>query len=443
MGKQVKTPRFYVDIPTFLHSVGYPEYFTGTGHQSDLLYMNCNSQKVTPLQETWEAQGENQFSYYELHRIGRSTFGRTAYPINFMGFLNHNYGYLTSSNMEDRWVSLYPKRFDAGSNETGKVVELTGLKNIINSGVYNEPNTNGTALKPEWNGTSIFEFEQTTNVWTSFGATITSDNDNSAFPDGIDANGNLSQFIDSETTGIGLGSFVVGRYYDCPNSPDLNLTMSRRFDGIKKQKTIGGKTLANIYYDGPTEWSMHSLEGDSDFSSNVRKYPPFELDSALPSGRGEGPNGEYVEKGKEYYKYRAKSGLGRKGLRSWKLSFSYISEDDMWTAYESSSVAPFTSGDTTNTYTESDVPQDDGRYVSSFDNGHPSESRTNPMLADDSFNFVWNCTLGGTLPFIFQPDHTNNNSDQFAICNFRENTLSVQQVAFNTYKLSITIDEVA
>ena len=30
-----------------------------------------------------------------------------------------------------------------------------------------------------------------------------------------------------------LGSLVVGKYWDAPNSPDLSLTMSRRFDGIK------------------------------------------------------------------------------------------------------------------------------------------------------------------------------------------------------------------
>ena len=72
-------------------------------------------------------------------------------------------------------------------------------------------------------------------------------------------------------------------------------------------------------------------------------------------------------------------------------------------------------------------------------------SDPNPMLSDDSFNFVWNCTLGGTLPFIFQPDNseTGNNPDRFSICTFRDNTLSVKQVAFNTYTLSITIDEVA
>ena len=101
----------------------------------------------------------------------------------------------------------------------------------------------------------------------------------------------------------------------------------------------------------------------------------------------------------------------------------------MWTDYESSNTSPF----------------DDSGYNSEIGGDAPIDpaQRKNPMLSDESFNFVWNCTLGGTLPFIFQPDNTNNNPDQFSMCTFRNNTLSVKQVAFNTYSLSITIDEVA
>ena len=464
MGKQVKTPRFYVDIPSFIHAVGYPEYFTGTGGQADLLYMNPSNQVVTELSDSWSPSGSDNFGYQQLHRIGRNTFGRTAYPINFCAFLNHNYGYLSSTNMMDGWVSFYAKRYDISSGSTGKVQALTNKTNILNSGVELGGSEGSATIKPQWNGTSIFSFDEVFAVWNSFSTTITSSDSTSAFPSGGFPDDRLEPFYtDNETgAGIGLGSMVIGKYWDAPNSPDLSLTMSRRFDGIKTQKTIGGKTLANIYYDGPTEWSQNRIEGYSSIDDNetpddesddtltvehvaeVRKYPPFELDSALPSGRGEiQATGEYAEKGKEYYKYRAKSGLGRKGLRSWKLTFSYISEDDMWSAYESSSVAPFGFGEVFSTYTETDIPQDNGTYVSSFPNDTPDETRSNPMLSDDSFNFVWNCTLGGTLPFIFQPDNTNNNPDQFSICTFRQNTLSVKQVAYNTYTLSITIDEVA
>jgi len=67
----------------------------------------------------------------------------------------------------------------------------------------------------------------------------------------------------------------------------------------------------------------------------------------------------------------------------------------------------------------------------------------NSMLSDNSFNFVWNCTLGGTLPFIFTDDKESNEPDRYAICTFRENTFSVQQQAHNVYKVSMTIDELA
>ena len=39
MGKQVKTPRFYVDMPTFLHAtgqLGWDDFYGG----AELLYMN-------------------------------------------------------------------------------------------------------------------------------------------------------------------------------------------------------------------------------------------------------------------------------------------------------------------------------------------------------------------------------------------------------------------
>ena len=65
------------------------------------------------------------------------------------------------------------------------------------------------------------------------------------------------------------------------------------------------------------------------------------------------------------------------------------------------------------------------------------------LLTDDSFfSQVWHKTLGGTLPFIFQPDSSNNNPDQFAICRFKDNSLKATQSAFNVYDISLSIEEV-
>lgn len=345
MGKQVKTPRFYVDMPTFLHATGQLGWDSELGG-AELLYMNCANPFIS--------EGTN-----DLFKIGNTDNNpKTSIPINFVALLNHN----LNTDVNGVTVRSY-KGLDENETPNEVLNTATGSAEILNSqGLYN--------------GTSIFEFTEQNDYFRGFVVYSADDGYAAQNPQ--------------------LGSMVVGKYFDCPNSPDLNLTMSRRFDGIKRQRTVGGKTLANIYYDGPTEWTMNGPDG-------TYKYPPFELDTT----------------GDEFNQ-RVKSGIGRKGLRSWKLTFSYISESDMWIDNEVS-----------NTIVSDDTD---------FTNIEP-----NPMMSDNSFNFVWNCTLGGTLPFIFQADNSEDgrNPDRFAICNFRENSLSVQQVAFNTYKVSMTIDEIA
>jgi len=333
MGKQVKTPRFYVDMVTFLHATGQLGWDSGNGG-AELLYMNC----ANPYLGT-------------SFQIGVDDNIKTSFPINFCALLNHNL---------------------AG---TGITINGNGTEIIPTASVINYDNSSGIT----YNGTSIFLLTEDNQVWEKF---------------------TIEQVLqgDEAATSKQLGSFVVGKYFDCPNSPDLNLTMSRRFDGIKRQKTIGGKTLANIYYDGPTEWTMNNVDG------TTYKYPPFELDTTDSS----------------QFDQRVKSGLGRKGLRSWDLTFSYISESNMWIDHEVSNTIVSDNTDFTNT-------------------------EPNPMLSDNSFNFVWNCTLGGTLPFIFQPDNSEDgrNPDRFSICNFRDNTFNVEQVAPNIYNVSMTIDEIS
>ena len=357
MSRQVKTPRFYVDMPTFLHATGQRGWDDEKGGVK-LLYMNPSNPHLT---EVATAQELTAF----LIGSADNNNPKTSFPINFVALLNHNLG---SNTNEFRVVGKH-------GLSSATSVDLYPSAQILNANHATE------YISPEWNGTTIFKFTSDDQFWRSFGI----------YYDG-------SNYIDAGTHQ--LGSFVVGKYWDAPNSPDLNLTMSRRFEGIKRQKTINGKILANTYYDGSTEWTMNGADG-------IYKYPAFELDLT----------GSSLEN-QDLYAYRAKSGLGRKGLRSWKLTFSYIGESDMWIDNEVS-----------NTLTSDDVT--------------PNNDIPNPMLSDNSFNFVWNCTLGGTLPFIFQPDNTNNNPDQFSICTFRGNSLSVKQVAHNTYSLSITIDEVA
>ena len=409
MGKQVKTPRFYVDIPTFLHATGETQWAHGGHHTgydggknfggAELLYMNC----ANPFMRDGNNNGDNYNYMFKIGQnyIAESVSGadaKVAFKVNYIALLNHN---LASEEAMPYIRGRFMKEdLDASSDYYREISSIPSTQwgewtQKLN---YNQSTLDDTPLfDPMYNGTSIIAREDgqgTERYYTTFEVFYKTDGTQDYDPD----------FPHQ------LGSFSVGRYFDCPNSPDLNLTMSRRFDGIKKQKTIGGKTLANIYYDGPTEWTMNKLNNDYDGPKTPYKYPPFELDDPKKV------ESRFSNTSSSHFDDRAKSGLGRKGLRSWKLSFSYISEDDMWIDSEVSNRLKTDDSQTTN---------------------------SSGMLSDDSFNFVWNCTLGGTLPFIFTDDKDSNAPDRYAICNFRENTLSVQQVAFNTYKLSITIDEVA
>ena len=64
------------------------------------------------------------------------------------------------------------------------------------------------------------------------------------------------------------------------------------------------------------------------------------------------------------------------------------------------------------------------------------------LTGTDFFSAVWNKTLGNALPFIFQPDNTNANLDQFAICKFVGDSLTYNQVANNVYNIKLKIEEV-
>ena len=79
MGKQVKTPRFYVDMPTFLHATGQLAWDSDKGG-AELLYMNCANPYI-----------KNTTSN-EIFKIGNATDNtpKTSFPINFCALLNHN-----------------------------------------------------------------------------------------------------------------------------------------------------------------------------------------------------------------------------------------------------------------------------------------------------------------------------------------------------------------
>ena len=61
---------------------------------------------------------------------------------------------------------------------------------------------------------------------------------------------------------------------------------------------------------------------------------------------------------------------------------------------------------------------------------------------DDSFHAQVLNKIGNGQRFIFQPDNTNNNPDQFAICQLDQDSLKIKQVANGLYNIKLKIREV-
>ena len=51
-----------------------------------------------------------------------------------------------------------------------------------------------------------------------------------------------------------IGACLLGTFYDFPHSPDVNLSLSYTYDGVKEMTTKGGATLTNSFYTKPPKW---------------------------------------------------------------------------------------------------------------------------------------------------------------------------------------------
>ena len=115
-----------------------------------------------------------------------------------------------------------------------------------------------------------------------------------------------------------------------------------------------------------------------------------------------------------YESVESNLGARRAGRRVWDLKFSYLSASDIMPEIEM-----------IRRYRPSD-----------------SDSYDSSLSSDTFFSQFMQKTLGGSLRFIFQPNGSDYNPDGFAICILDQDSISIKQVAHNTYNISLKIMEV-
>ena len=321
--QNVGTPRFYIDIPTYLNSIG-EDY--GEGFDKSLFTLN---------------------------------------PITPVDFLNAN----TSS---------------------ANIILNNEVKNICNPNKFyfailnhNIKGENGFELKSaHWSDTDYILnhiHPSISDIGSSFIIGVVPENISVIMIDSIQASENIT-----------AGSVSFGSYYDMPNSADLDLTMEVEFDGYNSVQTIGGSTLTNVRYNGSPYWN----------DKDGNKSEPFSV------GESKG-----VSK--------------RNGRRNWSLKFSYVTDSNLFASNYMSN----THLETTTDYNAEDLSTDTNEFEYTLNN-------------DDSFIAQVLNKVGNGQRFIFQPDNPNNNPDQFTICVLDQSSLSIKQVAYKVYDISLKIREV-
>lgn len=231
------------------------------------------------------------------------------------------------------------------------------------------------------------------------------------FNGSIDAGIRYKHVIGGDIGWATTGSVVIGSYFDMPHSPDLSLTMSREYGGVKTIETKGGSTLSNANWTKPAPWGeagCWELYDGNTLTGNVGKA------------------------------------LSRSGRRVWDLSFSYLDSSEVFGPNQSlGSYALDGYGVGYRPYANEQAGVDAGYSDTDIDSSGFFNSN---LLTDDNFFSLIHKTNGGQLPFIFNPEgggtNPNNNPDMFAICKFDQNSFKFSQVANGVYNIKLKIREV-
>ena len=362
--QNVGNPKFYVDLPSYWWARGnikgigiYPDHMTGdTGYKPNIIGLN-------PTDFIDEELFEDGITYLTLELKDKIYLPDAGTDNFFLGFLGHNF---LEASLLSSGIIFY--------NEEGDV-----LFEVDSSNITEICNLDGGEF--QYNGWSLGQ-------WTGGDS------------DGIYA---ISFKLTKEalTTRTILGSLCFGNVFQMPHSPDLSLTMTREYDGIREQKTRGGSTLTQIDYYKASEWAG---------------YPAWELTLRDISNM--------------IHWNKRETRSPSRGRRIWDLKFSYVNSDDL-----------FAINELTNIYnpTDTDTNSSSGYSSSDFEslNNYSSDiRRSSSFLA-----VLMNNTIGGALPFIFQPDGNNNAPDQFAICRIDQDSFEYSQVAYNVWDISLKIRE--
>ena len=343
----VKKPAFYVPVFDYLQSTGMIAY--DNDPLNDIHLLNPT--------KTHRLYLEQRTMSYDI------TLNSPVVPSQVLDSNGDLYLFILGHNFKTTDCSI----------ELELLTTIEGVDTAIASGSLESiVNYNGSSSKPDYNGFSIIKanYSISTNI------------------DGfkIKING-FSADSDDE---IKIGCVSLCKKWNPPHNPDLSLSMTRQYDGVKTTRTKGGATLSNAQYTrGGTFWA----------NNHAWELSGQDYEQAVGVG----------------HSYRnIQRTLGR---RIWSMNFSYLAPANVMPEIESLDY-----------------------YATEYADNLGVTLHEN---SDSFFANVLNRVQGSHLPFIFQPNDTDNNTnpDQWAIVRFDQKDFTITQAAPDLYSLSMKLTE--
>ena len=490
-------PRFYVNIPQFLHSVGLrligTEQEQLDAEEETTYYPNNPDFKYDPAIHTGGLMNFNTIP--SNYRKGPQAFNINDSP-SFMKLMENNHNFLMLLGHKLGGSIIVPYWFESPTVDEDNPLHTHNME-LFNDQLYIAQH--GWTLMT---GRFIFESIQTIDINTS---------------------------MDDRY----LGSVVHGTFWDMPKSCDLRMTLTYEMDGIDKTRTPGGHDLVQRNYIKPENWGeLGAWELTEPFDPSIRSnqsnpsksgreicdlclydysgagasccdqawvlygitcedlaanygwdcsgcncpgdtggeygevigcmdtaaynYDPWanvdcgdccEYEGTQPSYFGCTDSSAYnydpgatVDDGTCIYNTYEDINIlpienaSRIGRKIWHIQFSYMSESELYPPIVALSNLGTDSEDLDNLI-----------YNTVFQSNETNEAG---IIKGDFFSQVVLRTAGMKLPFIFSPSSGGTNvlgtqsHDNYAICKFDQSGFKIKQVADSVYQINLVIKEV-
>ena len=261
----VRTPRFYVDTLSYLLSRGMT--------QNGELDVTATGGVFRGIQTGSEIE---LFDMNPLNKVDFDTSGATSSHVlvtidtqsatskkNFIAILNHN---LKSAKGKIRIFAGNEDSdhtaVDGGNAETGDVDwSSMNVTEVVNADTLTDGSGDTSkTIEPASDGSTIFTFDETNLQYWGI-----------QFEGAHGYSGSATDETWDSSTDLFVGCILLGEYFDMPNAPDLNVTSSIMFDGVKTLESAAGQRFSNMANSGRT----HGATTKSPFTIGQPDYEGY------------------------------------------------------------------------------------------------------------------------------------------------------------------------